>query len=257
MSTTAPAINYWPSSACARAFWSQCEAPPYRRLLKHTVAWLDPRPGQRWIDLGCGSGQLTLALWEKSGGSLAEVIALDCAAADERAIERVSEKARPPAGDHIRFLHADFSAGLAQFPDATFDGVVSGLAIQYAESWSAAEGRWTTDAYEHLLSEVCRVLQPGGSFVFSVNVPEPAWSRVALYGMHGLFQARHPLRYLKNSFRMLRYGSWLKREARTGRFHYLPAHAIREKLAGAGFVGVEHRLSYAGQAYILRCRRPQ
>jgi hypothetical protein len=55
---------------------------------------------------------------------------------------------------------------------------------------------------------------------------------------------------------MLRYGSWLKREARRGRFHYLPHEQVAEKLRAAGFGGVEHRLSFAGQAYVFRCRRP-
>ena len=61
-------VNYWPDRKCARAFWTQCEVPPYRRLLADTAAWLDPAPGERWLDLGCGGGQLTHALWEKSGG---------------------------------------------------------------------------------------------------------------------------------------------------------------------------------------------
>jgi SAM-dependent methyltransferase len=257
MPSISPAVNYWPRSSCARAFWSQRELPPYRRLLRDTAAWLDPRPGQRWLDLGCGSGQLSRALWEKSGGTLGQIIALDCAAHNEHAIARVRASGRPPAGaNQLRFLHADFSGGLASFADASFDGAVSGLAIQYAESYSAERGCWTSEAYDHLLSEVRRVLRPGGAFVFSVNLPEPAWSKVALYGISGFFRSRHPFRFVKNSLRMLRYGSWLKREARRGRFHYLPAPVVAAKLAGAGFAGVEHRLSFAGQAVVFRCRRP-
>src|SRR5215470_6093405 len=72
----AVARNHWPDSACARAFWGQQELPPYRRLLADTTAWLDPRPGERWLDLGCGSGQLTRAIWEKSGGRVSEIVAL-------------------------------------------------------------------------------------------------------------------------------------------------------------------------------------
>src|SRR5262249_46391061 len=151
---------------------------------------------------------------------------------------------------------ADFSAGLGSYPDASFDGAASGLAIQYAESYSHERGAWTSEAYDRLLAEVCRVLRPGGRFVFSVNVPEPAWLKVALYGVPGFFRTRQPGRYLKNSFRMLRYGSWLKREARRGRFHYLPHEQVAEKLRAAGFGAVEHRLSFAGQAYVFRCRRP-
>jgi SAM-dependent methyltransferase len=253
----ATAVNYWPKDSCARAFWSQRELPPYRRLLKDTAAWLDPRPGQHWLDLGCGSGQLTQTLWEKSGGGLAEVVALDCAGHNERAIAKVRNTTQPPAtADQLRFLHADFSEGLASLDSASFDGVVSGLAIQYAESYSEERGCWTTEAYEHLLADVCEVLRPGGVFVFSVNVPEPAWSKIALYGIPGFFRSPHPIRFFKNSLRMLRYGAWLKREARRGRFHYLPASVVADKLVQAGFVGVEHRLSFAGQAEIFRCQRP-
>ncbi|HEY7427851.1 MAG TPA: methyltransferase domain-containing protein [Gemmataceae bacterium] len=255
--TPATVVNYWPKSSCARAFWSQRELPPYRRLLKDTAAWLDPRPGQRWLDLGCGSGQLTRTLWEKSGGRLAEIIALDCAAHNERAIAKVRDGAHPPAtAEQMRFLHADFSDGLASFASASLDGAVSGLAIQYAESYSEQRGCWTAEAYEHLLADVCRVLRPGGTFVFSVNVPEPAWSKIAIYGIPGFFRSSHPLRYVKNSLRMLRYGAWLKREARRGRFHYLSADVVADKLARAGFTGIEHRLSFAGQADVFRCRRP-
>ena len=257
MSSHLPAVNYWPDDACAKAFWSQRELPPYRRLLADTLAWVNPRPGERWLDLGCGGGQLTRALWEKSGGTLGEIVALDCAAVNEAAITKLRDKMKLPASpDRVRFLHADFIAGLGRYPEASFDGVVSGLAIQYAESYSPERGEWTSDAYDQLLADVRRVLRRGGRFVFSVNVPEPAWLKVGLYGIPGFFRSRQPMRYLKNSLRMLRYGSWLKREARIGRFHYLPHEKIREKLQAAGFGGVDHRVSFAGQAYVFRCHCP-
>ena len=41
------------------------------------------------------------------------------------------------------FVVGDFSHGLTSWPDARFDGIVSGLAVQYAESYSEAERRWT------------------------------------------------------------------------------------------------------------------
>jgi ubiquinone/menaquinone biosynthesis C-methylase UbiE len=73
--------NHWFDDRCARAFWDQRQALPYRELLRDTAAWLDPRPGEHWLDLGCGCGQLTAQLWQRSGGGLARVVAVDCAAA--------------------------------------------------------------------------------------------------------------------------------------------------------------------------------
>jgi hypothetical protein len=90
--------------------------------------------------------------------------------------------------------------------------------------------------------------------VFSVNVPEPSWGRVALAGITGLLRAPRVSRFVKNSLRMWRYGKWLSREAKLGRFHYFPVEEIVRRLTAAGFSNIEHRLSYAGQAYVLRCQ---
>jgi len=100
------------------------------------------------------------------------------------------------------------------------------------------------------------VIRPGGRFVFSVNVPDPSWARVAWRSFPGLFGCGHPLRSLKRAWRMLRYGHWLKREARAGRFHFLPAAEVSRRLTDAGFVSIAHRLSYCDQAYIFQATKP-
>ena len=255
--TPTETVNHWPESKCAKAFWGQHELPPYKRLLGDTIAWCDPRPGQRWLDLGCGCGQLTTALWLKSQGRLRQVVGLDVAAVNAVAFERLRDVVQPPAtAEQIAFHQADFSSGLGSFADSQFDGAVSGLAIQYAESFDGDAGGWTKDAYDHLLREVRRVLRPGGWFVFSVNVPDPAWGRVALAALTGLWRAPKMTRFVKNSLRMWRYGSWLSKEARRGRFHYLPVDEIVRRLGAAGFEQIDHRLSYVKQAYVMRCQKP-
>jgi ubiquinone/menaquinone biosynthesis C-methylase UbiE len=255
--TTKPATaNYWPESKCAKAFWGQHELPPYQRLLADTIHWCQPEPGQRWLDLGCGGGQLTTALWLKSRGSLEQIIGLDCAAVNALAFQRLRTLVTPPAtADQIVFRHGNFSDGLGSFIDNHFHGAVSGLAIQYAESFDEENDCWTKAAYDHLLREVCRVLRPGGWFVFSVNVPNPGWGRVALASLTGLLAAPRLSRYVKNSLRMWRYGSWLSQEAQRGRFHFLPVEDIEHRLHCAGFGNMEHRLSYVNQAYVLRCQK--
>lgn len=55
---------------------------------------------------------------------------------------------------------------------------------------------------------------------------------------------------------MMRYGRWLKREARAGRFQYLPAPTVVAKLHAAGFHRIDHRRSYAGQAFVFRAVKP-
>lgn len=252
MAAVSAARNHWPDAKCAKAFWSQQEAAPYRRLLADTVEWCIPAAGERWLDLGCGSGPLSRAIWERTGGTVAEIVGIDCAAINERAYDRLREQLRPAPGDRLQFLTHDFSSGLDLFPDSSFDHAVSGLSITYAESYSEFEDRWTTEAYDRILAEVRRVLREGGRFVFSVNVPEPQWWRVAVLSLGDLIRVGRPLQFGKRALRMMRYGAWLKREARTGRFHYFPADEVARKLAAAGFEAIEHRLSYARQAFIFR-----
>jgi SAM-dependent methyltransferase len=200
---------------------------------------------------------LTRAVWEKSNGTVGKVIGLDCAAANDRAYDKLrATLSPPPRQDQVRFMAADFSNGLSDFADASIHGIVSGLAFSYAESYSEPLGRWTTAAYDRLLKETFRILVPGGKLVFSVNVPEPAWGMVAIDALKGALGTRRPHRYLLKAWRIWRYGGWLKREARRGRFHYLPLETIRTKLLEAGFRDINAEVSYSGQAYVISCRKP-
>lgn len=248
--------NLWRDDRTARAFWSQQEAPAYKRLLDDTVDWAAPAAGETWLDLGCGGGALTAAIWNRTGGTVGRIIGIDIAEANARSYEMLRQTLRPAPVDRISFIHHDLSEGLP-LPDASVDHTISGLAIMYAESWSATENRWTQDAYDRILREVHRVIRPGGRFTVSVNVPEPAWWRVAVSSLGGVASSPDPLRFLKRSWRMLDYGRWLKEQARLGRFHYLPVDIVAGKLRAAGFENIEHRLSYAGQAYVFRCARPR
>ncbi len=249
-------VNWWPSDKCAKAFWSQQDVVPYQQLLADTLDWAAPQSHERWLDLGCGGGAVSRAIWERTNGTVGSIVGLDCAAVNESAYRRLREQLSPEPTDRIEFVHHDFSGGLDIFPDAAFDHAVSGLSISYAESYDEVAGQWTSAAYDRLLVEVRRVLRPGGRFVFSVNVPEPSWGRVAWRSLPGLLRSGPTLRSLKRAWRMMRYGRWLKREARIGRFHYLPAAEVTRRLTAAGFMAVTHRLSYCYQAYVFRAVNP-
>jgi ubiquinone/menaquinone biosynthesis C-methylase UbiE len=248
--------NHWLDEACARAFWDQHKASPYRELLRDTAGWLDPQAGERWLDLGCGSGQLTAALWHRSGGRLAEVIALDCNEVNAQALAQLQRRlSPPPLPGQVHFITGNFSEGLPQFPDGAFDGVVSGLALSYAEWKDPATGQYTDFAYQRALVDVYRVLRPGGRFVFSVNVARPRFWSILWKSLWRGVRVSKPVKSLLNGLRMQRYGRWLIREARRGRFHFLPIEEIGARLQKVGFQAWEYRLSYAGQAYLISARK--
>ena len=248
--------NYWADAKCAKAFWGQQELPAFQQLVADTIQTADPRPGQHWLDLGCGGGTLTRGLWNASGGQVGSILGVDCAEANAGRYEKLRAELSPSPGARVAFECHDFSAGLTPWADGSFDAAVSGLSISYAEHFDVYTGTWTQAGYDRLLGEVFRVLKPGGRFVFSVNVPEPSWWAVGGQSLSGVLRSRRPVRLLKNALRMMRYGTWLKREARRGRFHYLPAAAVTAKLTHAGFTPVSHAVSYARQAYLFCATRP-
>lgn len=248
--------NHWLDEHCARAFWDQHKALPYQELLQDTARWLEPKPGERWLDLGCGGGQLTAVLWQRSSGQVAAIVAMDCAEVNEVAIAKLRMKLQPaPRAGQIQFVAGNFSDGLPQFETASFDGIVSGLAISYAESKDPITGEYTDHAYNRLLAEMHRVLRPGGQLVFSVNVPEPRFWQIFWKSLRLAFRVSKPGRVLLNALKMQSYGRWLRREARRGRFHFFPLPEIIRRLEQAGFQNLKYRLSYAGQAYVVSAQK--
>lgn len=102
--------------------------------------------GQRVLDLGCGTGTLTVML--KQAQPLATVAGLDI---DARTLELAQRKARRVDAD-IEWVRA--SAARLPYADATFDSVVSSAVIHHL----------TSDQKRAAFAEVYRVLRPGGSF---------------------------------------------------------------------------------------------
>jgi trans-aconitate 2-methyltransferase len=105
---------------------------------QEAIQWLEPKRGERILDVGCGTGQLTASIADSG----AEVIGLD------RSAEMLEEARRNyPA---LRFELGD--AASFSFPEL-FDAVFSNAVLH-----------WVRDA-DGVAACVARVLKPGGRFV--------------------------------------------------------------------------------------------
>lgn len=119
--------------------WTLRESTFKRHLVKQ--AGIDA--GHRVLDLGCGTGTLTLLI--KSHYPKSEVFGLD---ADPKVLKVAGAKAA--ARLKVRFDHG--MAFELPYPDASFDRVISSLLFHHL----------TRENKERTLAEVFRVLGPGG-----------------------------------------------------------------------------------------------
>src|SRR5690242_4025427 len=90
--------------------------------------WLAPPAGVRWLELGCGTGAFTSVLSEKC--EPAEIVAVDPAA------EQIAYAKRRVPAERAKFYIA--SAETLPWPEASFDFVVSALAINFMVDLTAA-----------------------------------------------------------------------------------------------------------------------
>jgi ubiquinone/menaquinone biosynthesis C-methylase UbiE len=103
--------------------------------------WLGLLPGLRWLDVGCGTGAFTELLLDRC--SPTEVSAID-PLEDQIALAR--EKTQ---SDCIDYRQGDASA--LPYEDAQFDVAVMALVAQFLPDPQKA------------MSEICRVVKPGGT----------------------------------------------------------------------------------------------
>jgi demethylmenaquinone methyltransferase/2-methoxy-6-polyprenyl-1,4-benzoquinol methylase len=192
----------------------------HRHWKRTLLARLRPRPGERFVDLCCGTGDLALLLAERvrPGG---EVVGLDAAAAPlERALERAALQPWLP----VRWLRGDaLATGL---PDAWADGATMAYGLRNLSDPAAG------------LRELRRLLRPGGrASVLDFHRPDPAHPRAEAISRFQRGYLRRVVVPVAAAAGMEAEYAWLEESLR--RF---PTGAQQEALArGAGFARAAHQ----------------
>jgi ubiquinone/menaquinone biosynthesis C-methylase UbiE len=117
--------------------------PIHRQLIEQA----DIRPKHRVIEIGCGTGNLSISILIKRLHPQADVVGLD---PDPKALARARRKAEREA------ISVQLDRGFAEelpYPDASFDRVFSAFMYHHLEP----------DEKEKTLHEARRVLKPSGS----------------------------------------------------------------------------------------------
>ena len=118
----------------------------HRLWKRRVVALANVKPGDRALDVCCGTGDIAFAL-ARCG---AEVIGLDFS---DQMLEVAQTRLQNPKfkAQNVKFLQGD--AAQLPFPDNSFDAVTMGYGLRNLSSWETG------------LREMIRVARPGGRIV--------------------------------------------------------------------------------------------
>ena len=105
------------------------------------LRWLDPAPGWRWLDVGCGNGAFTEMLVERFAPVAVNGI--------DPSADQIAYARQRPATASVRFDVGDAMA--LPYADAAFDAAVMALVIFFVPDPAQS------------VAEMARVVRPGGS----------------------------------------------------------------------------------------------
>lgn len=140
------------------------EWPVYRAGRIAAINLLALRPGQRILDIGCGTG-LNFCHLQRRIGPTGSITGVD---ASPQMLDRARRRARSAGWNNIRLIEADATALDAATLDAGdgFDGAISSYALSLMPNWSRA------------MALMMAVTRPGGR-VAVVDMQKPtAWAAV-------------------------------------------------------------------------------
>ena len=125
-----------------------------RRWRRRAIRQLDPQPGEKYLDVGCGTGDMTVEILRQCDS--AEVVGIDPA---ENMLALARAKTAAACMDGCTSFRPGDAMAL-QFDDATFAGAVTAFCIRNVACRPLA------------LEEMHRVIAPGGRVVIlELTVP--------------------------------------------------------------------------------------
>lgn len=184
------------------------------------IARMAAGPGRRVLDIGCGTGGVSLACAARG----ARVTAVDRNAG---MLEVARRKPVPPGEGRVDWLELDAAEIEDRVPEASLDAVVSCLLFS----------ELSPDEQAYTLRAAFKRLKPGGVIVLA----DEAASGGALRRLW------HRLRRLP-----LAAVTYLLTQATTR-----PVDGLAERVRAAGFTGLEQTWLWSGSFLILRALRPE
>uniref|UniRef100_A0A7V0Z819 Methyltransferase domain-containing protein n=1 Tax=candidate division WOR-3 bacterium TaxID=2052148 RepID=A0A7V0Z819_UNCW3 len=144
-----------------------------RRWRELIIEWTNPQPGEKILDICCGTSTLAIMLGERLTGK-GEVVGIELSSAQLK----IAQKKQKP--NNLTFIEAD--AQDIPFSDCYFDkGLICGTLHEMPQ-----------EVRQNVLSEAYRVIRAGGKIVIiEQNKPDRKW-KAMLFDFMERFNPKYP-----------------------------------------------------------------
>ena len=215
-----------------------------RRLVKAMRDLAEPKPGEVWLDAGCGPAKMSEVIWEKSGGTVKKIIAIDIVLAQAR--ERAE---KIPV---LELKYGNLGERL-DFDDETFDGIISNIAIPYVVEFEGSRGK---EAMLQIFKELFRALKPGKQLIWSAPKRNMRSEPGFIASIPDIIRERKNIPSLSIAIRLFKYTRELAKKGKEGIYTFLSPKEWNEILEKVGFVNPTWRYVFTHQVWVNKVYKP-
>lgn len=224
---------------------------PYQKLIKTCFDYCRPKKGEIWLDVGCGSGALIEKIWRATEGEVGKIDALDLSPVMLSYSRLRTTNFNPsPKENQIVFKEHNLSNPLP-YEDNTFNGIVANLVLPYVVYY---QERYGNDALRGVLEEMYRVLKPGGRLIWGTPKKGVNFFWVFVASWKDMIDPRH-LERLYYGPAILAHAFRIQKMGKRGEYHFLDNEKLKEMLKKIGFTNIEGKISFAKQAWVIKCEK--
>lgn len=233
---------------------------PYIELQEKLARLASPYLGEIMVDLGCGTGNFLIRLFQLNGKPVRKIFALDI---DWESLVQVPGNLRKSGYQgKVGLIHGSTMSELPIWSESV-DCVVSSLGGLMYAGWTFEDGRLVSEGRRSLINclrDINRILKPNGCLAFSAPKPNPNWGAVLRDSLRWLLVNRRFHDFFKSLGKGLmakKLSAFMNKVESTGHAHYLSLEDWEKYLKLTGFEIISSSFGevYAKQGIVVVAKK--
>jgi len=212
--------------------------------------FIQPKRGERWLDLGCGALPVSELILQVSNGEL-EIYAGDIHLFPAK--KKLKELDNP---SQIKLKYVDLTEKLP-FSDNFFDGIVASKTLIYIPESQGQKGK---EGLRKIFQELFRILKPGGVLIWSIQMKGLSFLRGVLFGLGYVL---NPYQWIKKkcflplfAIKVIKLFKPLLEKGEKGIYPLLSQREYEELLISIGFKNPRWKITPEKQMLVNKVNKP-